>query len=177
MNQKTKLKIILTLFFISAIHLANAQDSADAKTPEAAIDFTKPDPDGNMITLSKLRGKYVLIDFWGSWCGACRYGTPHIKELYAKYKNKGLEILGVSIEKSKDLAEAKRLWKNAIKEDGVPWLNVINNEADMKQNIPKLYQVVGYPTYILLDKEGNIIGRWLGSGGQGLDTKLAEIFK
>lgn len=147
---------------------------ADAGGP--APDFTKPDVNGKLVSLSQFKGKYVLLDFWGSWCAPCRAANPHLKELYATYAAKGFEILGVASEKVSGQAQAEKAWKEAIEKDGLTWTNVLNNEASMKQDVVQLYSVEGYPTQILLDKEGKIIGRWLGAAGKQLDDELKTIF-
>lgn len=142
-----------------------------------APDFSKPDVNGKLISLSQLMGKYVLIDFWGSWCGPCRASNPHLKELYATYKDKGFEILGIANEKASDLETSLKSWKSAIEKDDLTWLNVINNESDMKVDVVKLYGIDGYPTKVLIDKQGKIIARWLGSESKELDEKLKSIFE
>ncbi|MBV7533452.1 TlpA disulfide reductase family protein [Chitinophaga sp. sic0106] len=141
-----------------------------------APDFTKPSPDGNFISLSQFKGKYVLIDFWGSWCAPCRQSNPHLKELYATYKDKGFEIPGVASEKADDLDAAKAAWKKAIDTDGLTWPQVLNNELAMKSDVVKLYGVDAYPTKLLIDKNGNIIARWQGAESRELDVKLKSIF-
>ena len=139
-------------------------------------DFTKPDINGKPVTLSQFRGKYVLLDFWGSWCGPCRAANPHLKELYATYASKGFEILGISSEKVSGQEQAEKMWKEAVEKDGLTWTNVINNEINMKQDVVQLYDIEAYPTQILLDKEGRIVARWRGAAGKALDDKLKTIF-
>nr|WP_121272116.1 TlpA disulfide reductase family protein [Pedobacter schmidteae] len=151
-----------------------AAKNADAGGP--APDFTKPDVNGKPVSLSQFRGKYVLLDFWGSWCGPCRAANPHLKELYAKYASKGFEILGIASEKVSGQAQAEKVWKEAIEKDGLTWTNVLNNEMSMKVDLVQLYNIEGYPTQILLDKEGKVIGRWLGAAGKPLDEQLKSIF-
>ncbi|SMC38576.1 peroxiredoxin family protein [Pedobacter africanus] len=141
-----------------------------------APDFTKPDVNGKPVSLSQFRGKYVLLDFWGSWCGPCRAANPHLKELYTKYAAKGFEILGVASEKVSGQAQAEKVWKEAVEKDGLTWTNVLNNETGMKQDVVQLYSIDAYPTQILLDKEGKIVAKWVGSGGKELDAKLKTIF-
>lgn len=179
MKLKNKMRMAFTLILFGALFPVAAQTTpGSTEINDMSIDFSKPDVNGRLITLSELRGKYVLVDFWGSWCTPCRMGNPHLKELYAKYKDKGFEILGVAQEKASDLEEGKKAWKKAMQEDQTTWLNVINNESDMKQDVPKLYRVKGFPTYILLDKEGKVIGRWLGMmNSKEIDDQLAAAFQ
>jgi thiol-disulfide isomerase/thioredoxin len=140
-------------------------------------DFSKLDVNGKTVSLSQFRGKYVLLDFWGSWCAPCRQAMPHLKELYTAYQSKGFEVLGISSEKVSGQAQAESMWKQAIEKDGLPWTNVLNNEVSMKQDVVQMFSIEAYPTQILLDKEGKIIGKWVGSGNKGVDEKLKEIFK
>ncbi len=145
-------------------------------TGKEAIDFNKKDMDGKFISLSSLKGKYVLLDFWGSWCVPCRVSFPHLKEVYAKYKDKGLEIVGIAQETSQSLAENKKKWKEAIQQDKTPWLHVLNNEDVDQFDIVKAYGVSAFPTSVLLDKEGKVIVRWVGAQKEAMDKKLAELF-
>lgn len=145
-------------------------------TGKEAIDFNKKDMDGKFISLSSLKGKYVLLDFWGSWCVPCRVSFPHLKEVYAKYKDKGLEIVGIAQETSQSLAENKKKWKEAIQQDKTPWLHVLNNEGADQFDVVKAYGVSAFPTSVLLDKEGKVIVRWVGTQKEALDKKMAELF-
>ncbi len=141
-------------------------------------DFTKKDMNGQPFTLSGLRGKYVLVDFWGSWCGPCRSSHPHMKALYAKYKSKGLEIVGVADEKSSDMSMNEKNWKKAIESDGIPWVHVMNNYGKETNDLVQVYGVSGFPTKFLLDKEGKILFKLVGAGEDGdkeLDAKLSEL--
>ncbi len=132
-----------------------------------APDFTQQTPDGKDLKLSDLRGKVVLIDFWASWCGPCRRENPNVVKVYSKYKEKGFEILGVSLDNNRER------WLQAIEQDGLMWQHV----SDLKywQNeVAQLYSVRSIPHTILLDAEGKIIARNL--RGPALEEKLAEIF-
>ncbi|GGH63277.1 thiol-disulfide isomerase/thioredoxin [Filimonas zeae] len=141
-----------------------------------APDFAKPDINGKSVKLSDFRGKYVLLDFWGSWCAPCRAANPHLKELYAQYAAKGFEIVGVASEKVSGQEQAEKMWKAAVEKDGLTWTNLLNNEKEMQQDVTAMYSIEGYPTQILLDKEGKIIARWLGAAGAQLDDKLKALF-
>lgn len=132
-----------------------------------APDFSQPNPEGESLSLSELRGKVVLVDFWASWCGPCRRENPNVVRLYEEYKDDGFEILGVSLDRTKDR------WLQAIAQDGLEWLHV----SDLKgwQNeVAQLYGVTSIPHTVLLDAEGRIIAR--GLRGPSLEAKLAEIF-
>lgn len=153
-----------------ASDLAKTIESIKATAPGApAIDFTLQDPDGNDITLSSLYGQYIILDFWASWCVPCREGMPAMKELYAKYHDKGLEILGISDDSDPED------WKQAIEEDGLPWLQTID-EFPVKNAPARVISAYGLhyiPSYFLIDKEGKFIGKF---EHEELAAELAEIF-
>lgn len=133
-----------------------------------APDFELPTPDGKKIKLSSLRGKYVMVDFWASWCGPCRAENPNVVRMYNQYKGKGFEILGVSLDKDKDK------WVGAIAKDQLSWLHV----SDLKfwdSKAAKLYGIKGIPFTVLLDKKGKIIAKNL--RGAELEKKLKEVLK
>jgi len=124
--------------------------------------------DGKPIALSSFKGKVVLIDFWASWCGPCRKEMPNVVKAYAKYKAKGFEIYGVSLDDNKDR------WLEAIAKDGITWPQVSDLkkwEADVVRN----YNITSIPHTVLLDREGKIIAKNL--RGEDLDKKLAEVLK
>ncbi len=141
--------------------------------------FTATDINGNKISLADLKGKYVLLDFWASWCVPCRKGNPHLKELYAMYKDKGFEVIGVS-----DDDRNPEAWKKAVAQDGLPWLHVlrgfkmVNGVPDRSADINEGYNISTLPTQILIDNTGMIIARY-GEDGEDhglLDQKLQSIF-
>ena len=143
-----------------------------------SVPLKKKDIHGKDVSLSTLKGKYVLLDFWGSWCGPCRQTHPHLKELYAKYKDKGFEIVGVSQESAlKSLEENRVAWKNAIEKDGIGhWVHVLNNEGIEQFDAVKAYGITAFPTKLILDKEGRIIYKQVGEESEPLDKKLKELF-
>ena len=139
-----------------------------------AADFTKKTLDGQEVSLSQWRGKYVLLDFWGSWCGPCRASHPHLKELYQKYKD-DVVFVSVAEEQTKDIEKARANWRKAVETDGLTWTQILNNEDKDRCNLVNLYHVTSFPTKILIDPEGKIAARWSGSTATP-DQKLEEIF-
>nr|WP_315152507.1 TlpA disulfide reductase family protein [uncultured Flavobacterium sp.] len=142
---------------------------------KTAIPFSKNDINGNIVSLETLKGKYVLLDFWGSWCGPCRASHPHLKDLYSKYKDKGFEILGIAYEQGKTLEANKEKWKSAVAADGITWLQVLNNEDVEKMDVVKAYGVSAFPTKVLLDRDGKVLARYVGESKE-LDAVLEKIF-
>ena len=125
----------------------------DADTP----DFTLFDTEGNTFTLSSLRGKWVVLDFWATWCGPCIASMPHLKEYYQKYAGK-FEIVGIA-NQSEEAA-----WENMVKDMELPWINVINPKGVSKEkDLTNVYGIEGFPTYIILNKEGKIHKEYLGA--------------
>ena len=116
---------------------------------DLAPDFELPDLQGNPLKLSSLRGKYVVLDFWGSWCIWCIRGIPHMKEAYRKYKDK-MEILGV------DCQDTEEKWKAAVEEHQLPWLQVRCPE-DYLQTLGQQYRIQGFPTKVIIDPEGRLV--------------------
>jgi peroxiredoxin len=130
--------------------------------------FSQADPDGKLISLESFRGKYVLIDFWASWCNPCRAENPNVVSTYNKYKSKNFEILGVSLDNN------KTRWLNAIEEDNLTWAQV----SDLKywrNEVAIQYGVSSIPANFLLDKDGKIIAKDLRGPalGQTLERLLA----
>lgn len=124
------------------------REAAKKNTVEGNVapDFTLKSIDGKNISLSSLKGKVVVLDFWGSWCGWCIKGMPKMKEYYAKYKGK-LEILGI------DCNDTEQKWRDAVKKHELPWLHV-RNEGN--PDVTVLYGISGFPTKIVVDAEGKI---------------------
>lgn len=135
---------------------------------QPAIDFSQNDPAGKPVTLASFRGKYVLIDFWASWCGPCRAENPNVVNAFNKYKDKGFTVLGVSFD------ENKAKWEEAIEKDELHWPQV----SDLKgwdNQVGKLYGIRAIPQNLLLDREGKIVAKNL--RGEALESKLAELFQ
>ncbi|WP_443937240.1 TlpA family protein disulfide reductase [Pedobacter sp. MW01-1-1] len=141
-----------------------------------AIDFQRFDTNGNSIHLSDFKGKMVLLDFWGSWCGPCRAGNPHLKKLHDKYKGKGFEIISISQERGNTLAESKKAWLKAISDDQMDWVNVLNQEDIERQDLVKAYGITAFPTKILLNTVGKIVHRVTSGLADDIDKELETFY-
>jgi len=135
----------------------------------AAPDITLPDPSGRSHSLSALQGKYVLIDFWASWCGPCKSEMPNVIAAYNKYKSKGFTVFSVSLD------EDPTKWKEAIQTWGMTWPDHVSDLQGWKSDLPQRFQFDGIPYTVLLNPEGKIIGTNL--RGKKLQDKLAQILK
>lgn len=124
---------------------------------EMAPDFTLKNTKGTSVSLESLRGKWVVLDFWATWCGPCKASMPHLKEYYEKYAGK-FEVLGIAgSSKEED-------WKTMVKDMKLPWINVINPQnTTEKEDVLKLYSIEAFPTYIIIDKEGKIYKKFIGA--------------
>ncbi|MFC3881525.1 redoxin domain-containing protein [Algoriphagus namhaensis] len=134
---------------------------------QVAPEIESTNPNGELLKLSDYRGKYVLIDFWAAWCKPCRQENPNLVRMYAQYKDKGLEIFGVSLDR------AREPWVEAIATDGLTWPQV-SDLTYFDGPAPTTYQINAIPASFLLDPEGRIVARDL--RGASLENKLAELF-
>ncbi|RZK27278.1 MAG: AhpC/TSA family protein [Flavobacterium sp.] len=131
------------------------------------FNFSQADTEGKMVSFSSFKGKYVLIDFWASWCGPCRAENPNVLKAYNTYKDKDFTVLGISLD---DKAEN---WKKAIKDDGMPWTQ-LSDLKGFKNAVSSYYGIMAIPSTLLVDPRGNIIAKDL--RGAILDKKLEELF-
>ncbi len=158
------LKKISTMLSVAA-QPAPSENSLDNTE---APDFTLPDPNGKMISLKSFRGKYVLVDFWASWCGPCRQENPTVVAAFNRFKDKNFTVLGVSLD------DNKAKWLKAIQDDKLTWTHV----SDLKQwesIVVPMYQIQGIPFNVLVDPNGKIIAS--GLRGEDLEKTLSSVLK
>jgi thioredoxin family protein len=149
---------------------ATTQGEAQANDGSKFIDFTVPALDGKQVKLADVvaKNKITMVDFWASWCGPCRMEMPNVVEVYKQFHNKGLEIVGVSLD------ESKEDWETAVKDMGMNWIQT----SDLKGwecEAARLYGVRGIPACVLINQKGEIVGRDLRA--EELHARLAELLK
>jgi len=159
--------------------IAKIESNKKTAIGKPVIPFSQVGLDGNIVDISALKGKVVLVDFWGSWCVPCRLSHPALKKIYDKYNAKGFEIIGISNEaanSTRDKAKQDIAWRKAIKEDGLSWLQVLYDPA--MNDLVKEYDINGYPTKFLIDQNGKFVMRILGNSEKfdaELEAKLAML--
>jgi peroxiredoxin len=131
-----------------------------------AIEFTQNDTTGKPVSLTSFRGKYVLVDFWASWCKPCRMENPNVVTAFNKFKSKNFTVLGVSLDKSRDS------WIQAIKDDGLVWTHVSDLQF-WSNEVAKKYKIESIPQNFLIDPNGKIVGKNL--RGADLEARLCEL--
>jgi peroxiredoxin len=136
---------------------------------QPAPDITLPDADGNMRSLSSLKGKVVLLDFWASWCGPCRKENPYVVNVYNKYHEKGFEIFSVSLDKDRNA------WLKAIAADNLSWPDHVSDLKYWRSEGAAIYGVTAIPFSVLIDREGRIVAKKL--RGDALENKVSELLK
>lgn len=158
------LKKISTMLSVAAQPTPSENSLDNTEAP----DFTLPDPNGKMISLKSFRGKYVLVDFWASWCGPCRQENPTVVGAFNRFKDKNFTVLGVSLD------DNKAKWLKAVQDDKLTWTHV----SDLKQwesIVVPMYQIQGIPFNVLVDPNGKIIAS--GLRGEDLEKTLSSVLK
>jgi thiol-disulfide isomerase/thioredoxin len=145
------------------------------------INFSQVGYDGKVVNTAELKGKVIILDFWGSWCVPCRKSHPGLKKIYEKYHAKGLEIIGIANESTlvgKTKEEQTKAWQKAINEDKLPWLQILYD--DTKNDLVKMFEITGYPTKFIIDQNGKFALKVLGASENSeadLEKKIAELIK
>jgi peroxiredoxin len=158
---------------ITTAMLSGLSGSSEQWMDKQAPDFVQPDANGKTFSLSDFKGKYVLVDFWASWCSPCRTEIPELKSVYEKYKDKNFTILSISLDKDKEK------WMEAIAYEQMPWLQLSDLKAD-QNSAAQAYKVLGIPANFLIDPNGKIIGvglRDYNPGSKTLDNYLSKHIK
>lgn len=156
-KQLFTLLLLLSCMVMSAFGETTQSTTVQARkttpaTAKVAPDFTLTSINGKPLKLSSLRGKYVVLDFWGTWCVWCIKGMPKMKEYYAKYKKK-LEIVGI------DCNDTQEDWKDCVRTMKLPWKHVYHSDSD---RVTSSYGVRGFPCKVIIDPKGNIVNTFMG---------------
>lgn len=155
-------KLFFACLVLTAAATATAQIKVGAQVPEISL----PNVHDSMVNLSSFKGKVVLIDFWASWCGPCRATNPSVVKLYKKYKDRGFEVFGVSIDSKKNA------WVKAIKQDRINYIQV-NDKGGWDSKTAATFGVDQIPTSFLIDKVGTVIA--ISAEGRELDKLVNQL--
>jgi peroxiredoxin len=158
------MKIVLALVLSISCIAVNAQVNIGDTAPEIALPGIK----GDTIKLSSFKGKIAMIDFWASWCGPCRKSNPHVQKLYEKFKDKGFEVFGISIDNKKEP------WLKAIRKDKIKYTQVLDG-GGWDSNTAVKFGVDAIPATFLLNKEGVVVA--VNLEGKDLEDKIKELLK
>ena len=148
------------------------QKTAHLEIGKIAPNFEAPTPDGTLVSLENLKGKVTIIDFWAAWCGPCRKENPNVVKVYEKYHDKGLEIIGVSLDGQSRQQDPKKAWLDAIDKDELTWHHVSNLKY-FNDPVAKLYNIQSIPATYILDADGTIVAKNL--RGIALERKIREL--
>ncbi len=159
-----RLKNFLVFCFLIVAVNAAAQVTPNITDPR--LDFSLPALNGDSIRLSSMKGKVFLLDFWASWCVPCRFNNKNLVKLYSKYKDKGFEILGVSLD------DNKKAWQRAVGKDKLTWPQINDSKGWDAMSAAK-WQVDAIPASFLIDKDGNVVA--INAEKQELENKIRQL--
>ena len=157
-------KILFAVIITATSLMGKAQIGIGTNVPEIAL----PNVNDSIVSLSSFKGKVVLVDFWASWCGPCRQANPSVVRLYKKYKDRGFEVFGVSIDSKKNA------WLKAIKQDKIKYSQV-NDNGGWNSKVAATFGVEQIPTSFLLDKNGKVVA--IDAGGKELDKLVNGLLQ
>lgn len=140
---------VLTMSFVVDYSQEQSATSKQVAEGSVAPDFSLVNIEGKEVKLSDYKGKYVVLDFWGSWCGWCIKGMPEMKRMYEKYNDK-IEIIGIAC------GDKESVWRASVENLALPWVNVRDNERGSKNSVAGMYEIKGFPTKLIIDPEGKI---------------------
>jgi peroxiredoxin len=159
-----RLKNFLVFCFLLVAVSSEAQVTPNIADPR--LDFSLPALRGDSIRLSSMKGKVFLLDFWASWCAPCRFNNKNLVKIYSKYKDKGFEILGVSLD------DNKKAWQKAVSKDKLTWPQIIDTKGWNALSAAK-WQVDAIPASFLIDKDGNVVA--INAEKQELENKIRQL--
>ncbi|RCW92403.1 TlpA disulfide reductase family protein [Winogradskyella arenosi] len=154
--------------------MADFLKTAQVNVGKIAPNFEAPNPKGKMVSLEEVKGKVTIIDFWASWCAPCRRENPNVVNVYNKYHSQGLEIIGVSLDGSRNQRDPKKAWMTAVKQDQLTWTHVSSLKY-FQDPVAQLYNINAIPATFILDKHGRIAAKNL--RGKALELKVQELLK
>ena len=161
-----KIKIFLSVFLIVVIPAISWTQQTVPNITDPRLDFTSTTLKGDSVQLSSMKGKIFLLDFWASWCGPCRHSNKSLVKLYSKYKDKGFEIYGVSLD------DFKNDWKKAVAKDKITWMQSIDMNG-FDANAAIKWNINAIPASFLIDKEGNVVA--IDPDKDELEKKIKEL--